>query len=85
MSRPANLYATYDQVPTLRKQWFFWLSYFVFQPLAIGILVTGDVYYPKNGEVHSFGIANRIVAGLTALFWIASFIHFIATGRLLVR
>jgi hypothetical protein len=63
-------YATYDQVPTHRRQWFFWLMWFFLAPVAVGILVTGDVYYPKRGEVRSFGIANRIVAGLIALGWL---------------
>lgn len=62
-------YATYDQVPVFRKQWFFWLAWFAFAPLAIGILVSGDVYYQKKGEVRRLGIANRIVAGLIALLW----------------
>jgi len=42
--------------------------YFTISPVAIGILLFGDVYYQKNGEVKSFGVANRIVAGILALF-----------------
>jgi hypothetical protein len=34
------------------------------------ILITGDVYYPKRGEIKSFGIANRVVAGIIGLVWI---------------
>ncbi len=60
-------YATYDQVPTHRKQWFFWLTWFLLAPAAIAILITGDVYYPKKGEVRAFGPANRIVAILIGL------------------
>jgi len=68
MSDSNTLYGSYDQVPTYRKQWFFWLMYFTISPVAIGILLFGDVYYQKNGEVKSFGVANRIVAGILALF-----------------
>jgi hypothetical protein len=68
MSKANQLFSSYDQVPYYRKQWFFWLMYFTIQPVAIGILLFGDVYYQKKGEVKSFGIANRIVAGIIAVF-----------------
>ena len=42
--------------------------YFTISPIAIGILLFGDVYYQKKGEVKSFGLANRIVAGVIAVF-----------------
>ena len=48
-------------------RWFFWLMYITITPIAITILLLGDVYYKKRGKVKSFGIANRIVAGLIAL------------------
>ena len=53
-------YATYDEVPAFRRQGFFWLTWILFSPIAIGILLTGDVYYRKKGEVRRFGIANRM-------------------------
>lgn len=61
-------YRRYSEVPYYRRQWFFWLSYFTITPVAIGILLFGDVYYVKKGEVVSFGIANRIVAGMLAVY-----------------
>ncbi|MGE0485644.1 MAG: hypothetical protein AB7Q81_15975 [Gammaproteobacteria bacterium] len=70
MGKGDPLYATYDQVPLYRKQWFFWLMYFTISPVAIGILLFGDVYYPSKGEVRSFGLANRIVAGLIGVYFI---------------
>ena len=73
-------YTSYDQVPTHRKQWFFWLTWFLFAPVAIAILITGDVYYPKKGEVRAFGLANRIVAMLIALFWSIALISGIIEG-----
>jgi len=62
------LYTSYDQVPFYRKQWFFWLMYFTISPIAIGILLFGDVFYQKKGEVRSFGLANRVVAGIIAVY-----------------
>lgn len=63
-------YTSYDQVPVYRKQWFFWITYIVFAPIALCILIFGDVYYQKKGKVKSFGLANRIVAGIIAVLWI---------------
>jgi len=60
-------YASYAEVPFYRRQWFFWISYLLLTPLAILLLLFGDVYYVKDGRVVSFGLANRIVAGLIAL------------------
>jgi len=68
MSDANKLYSSYEQVPVYRKQWFFWLMYFTIIPVAMVILLFGDVYYQKKGEVKSFGIVNRIVAGIIAVF-----------------
>ncbi|MBN1180888.1 MAG: hypothetical protein JXB49_01285 [Bacteroidales bacterium] len=62
------LYINYNQVPFYRKQSFFWLMYFLFCPIALGILLSGDVYYKKKGEVKSFGTANKIIAVIIAIF-----------------
>ncbi|MGO8756438.1 MAG: hypothetical protein ACLQHK_14585 [Gallionellaceae bacterium] len=78
MSNASRLYSSYDQVPYYRKQWFFWLMYFTISPIALGILLSGDVYYQKKGEVKPFGLTNRIVAGLI----IALFILFGIIGAL---
>ncbi len=67
MSKASDVYSSYDHVPFYRKQWFFWLMYFTIPPVAIFILLFGDVYYVKRGEVTSFGLANRIVAGIIAV------------------
>jgi len=70
MSDASQPYSTYAQVPYYRKQWFFWVMYFVLSPVAIALLLSGDVYYQKKGEVKSFGMANRIVAGIIAALWL---------------
>lgn len=69
MSDASQLYTSYDQVPYYRKQWFFWLTYFLLSPVALVILISGDVYYPKKGTIRAFGIPNRVLAGLF-LAWI---------------
>lgn len=60
-------YRNYAEVPVYRRQWFFWLTYFTISPVAIAILLFGDVYYVKKGEVVPFGVANRVVAGIIAV------------------
>ena len=80
MSASTQPYSSYQEVPYYRKQWFFWLMWFVFSPVAIGILITGDVYYSKKGEVKAFGMANRIVAGIIGAVWLVMAIASIA-GR----
>lgn len=62
-------YTDYAQVPFYREQWFFWLIYFSFIPIALGLLISGDIYYQRNGVVRSFGLANRIVAGIIGFFY----------------
>ena len=64
----SKVYLSYDRVPFYRKQWFFWLMFFTLPPIAMGILLFGDVYYEKRAEVKSFGVLNRIFAGLGAVF-----------------
>jgi len=73
-------YKTYDEVPFFRKQWFFWLSWFIFAPVALVILFSGDVYYRKKEEVVSFGTANKVVGALFCLIWIIR-VYVAVTGR----
>ncbi len=67
-------YHHYSDVPWYRKQWVFWLTYLIVTPAALGILMFGDVYYEKRGELKSFGLANRIVAGIFGVFFVLSLI-----------
>ena len=68
----ARVYSNYAEVPYYRKQWFFWILYFVpvANMVAIGLLLFGDIYYQRKGEVRSFGVANRVVAGIIAALWL---------------
>lgn len=63
-------YISYNDVPFYRRQWFFWVTYFTVTPVALGLLLFGDIYYQKRGEVASFGMANRIVAGFFGMVWL---------------
>jgi hypothetical protein len=77
MSDAKQRYSSYEEVPYYRKQWFFWLMWFVFPPVAIGILIFGDVYYKRKGQVKNFGIWEKIVAGIFAAFWFIRLIGWI--------
>ncbi|MFT5219247.1 MAG: hypothetical protein ACI822_001565 [Gammaproteobacteria bacterium] len=63
-------YADYAEVPFYRRQWFFWVLYFTMMPVALLLLLFGDIYYRKKDKIVSFGIINRIVAGLVAVIFI---------------
>ena len=71
------MYSSYQEVPYYRKQWFFWVMYFVplLNVVAIGLLLFGDIYYQSKGEVKSFGAANRVVAGILAAFILYSVVR----------
>lgn len=80
MSRQQTKYSSYDEVPFYRKQWFFWLTYVIpfLTIIALVLLVAGDIFYAKKGEVRSFGMANRVVAGIVGLLWLGNMARFIA-------
>lgn len=67
-------YLHYEQVPYHRRQWFFWICWIVFAPIAILILLTGDVHYLRQGQLTNFGMANRVVAGIIAVIWAYLFV-----------
>lgn len=55
-------YQNYGHIPFYKKQGFFWAVYFLLPPVALIILVFGDIYYLKKGIVKKFGLINRLVA-----------------------
>lgn len=79
-STGAGGFSDYQQVPFFRRQWFFWLTYIIFAPIALGILITGDVYYMKGSQIRSFGTANRVVAGIIALIWLSKVAQFVTAA-----
>jgi hypothetical protein len=60
-------YIAYSEVPFYRKQWFFWVMYFTITPVALGLLLFGEVYYQKKGKIKKFGLANKILAGILSI------------------
>jgi hypothetical protein len=69
-------YSSYSEVPFHRHQWFFWVMYFLITPVALVILLSGDVYYENSkGQLKSFGWANRIVAGILAAMILAGILR----------
>jgi hypothetical protein len=65
-----HVYESYGDVPFFRKQWFFWLSWLIFAPVALAILFSGNVFYKKKGLVVPFGPANKVVGFLLCVLWI---------------
>jgi hypothetical protein len=63
-------YKNYEEVPTINKQWFFWISYFIFFPIAVYILLFKDVYYEKKGELKKFSVLNKIIMMLITISFI---------------
>ncbi len=64
-------YKSYADVPYYRKQGFFWLTYIILPLVAVVMLACGDVYYQKGDKVKSFGMANRVIAGIVGLGYMA--------------
>jgi TPR repeat protein len=57
----------YARIPFYRKQGFFWVVYFLLPPLALIILIFGEIHYLRHGKVKKFSLANRITAILILL------------------
>lgn len=62
----------YKQLPRPRQHRTFWLLFFLAPPVAIAVLLSGDVYYLRNGEIRSFSEANAFVALVFCAVWIAN-------------
>jgi TPR repeat protein len=64
---PKQTEQDYARIPFYRKQGFFWSVYILLPPLALIILIFGDIHYVKHGKFKKFGLANRIFAILILL------------------
>lgn len=61
-------YTSYSQVPWFRKRWFAILSILVFSPIFLVIAFTGNVYFEKNGQLHTIPKnAKFVVLGISIL------------------
>ena len=46
------VYTSYDQVPWYRKEWFTWLCFFICTPALAVLLLTGESYYTRKGQLN---------------------------------
>jgi len=56
-----NMYSSYEEVPWFRRSFFVSLLTFTIWPIALGIILTGDVYYVNNGEVKTREMAAKVI------------------------
>lgn len=54
-------YTTYADVPWFRKNWFAILTGLFFSPALLPTLVSGDIYYERNGELRMYSMVARII------------------------
>ena len=52
-------YTDYSQVPWHRKNWFAILSWLIFFPVVLYLIVTGDIYYEKNGVLKTYSRGSK--------------------------
>ena len=53
-------YISYDQVPWYRKNWFAILCFLIFMPALFLVLLTGNVFYVRAGQVRRYSGLARI-------------------------
>ena len=61
-------YESYDEVPVMRRRWFFVLTVLFLIPLGIILAFSGDMYACRGGEVVKYPKSLRM--GM-AVFWLA--------------
>lgn len=57
-------YTSYDQVPWYRKNWFAILCFCLFPLILLIMMLTGDVYYEKDGQLCVYSRNARYVVFL---------------------
>jgi hypothetical protein len=65
-------YTDYSQVPWFRKNWFAILCFFIFTPALFLVLVTGDVYYKKKGQLTTYG---KVAKNFSLVWCVFTFIY----------
>ena len=73
------VYTSYDQVPWYRKEWFAWLSFFVFTPALGVVLLTGDSYYTRKGQLKTVSKGMKIFFSVLAVVYLLKLFGTIAT------
>ena len=61
-------YATYAQVPAYRRNWFAILLALLFTPALLVILLTGDVYYERGGQLRTYGTGAKVFLIIWCVF-----------------
>lgn len=54
------VYASYDQVPWYRKNWFAIACALLFSPALMVLLLTGDIYYLQKGQLKTYSKGVKI-------------------------
>lgn len=60
-------YKTIEEVPWYRTKFSAWLMFFVFPLALMPVVITGDIYYVKKGELKAVGMFGRVFGGFIAL------------------
>jgi uncharacterized membrane protein YvbJ len=53
-------FSSYDQVPWHRKNWFAIICFFIFPPGLLVVLLTGNVYYERKGQLKTYSKVAKI-------------------------
>ena len=67
--QPYLKYTSYIDVPFYQRQWFCWTTFFLVPPVAAAVVITGDVYYMRKGDLRTFSAVTRALLGVVACFW----------------
>ena len=70
-------YSAYSQVPWYRRNWFAILCFLLFMPALFLVVLTGNVFYKRGGQIRRYSVPARIflilysgLATLIVVFWL---------------
>jgi hypothetical protein len=63
-------FSSYSQVPWYRKNWFVIVCALIFAPGLLVVLLSGDVYYEKEGQLRIYSIGAKAFLTIWAIFGI---------------
>lgn len=73
---------SYEEVPWFRKRWFVILAIFLFTPITLLIVLTGDIYTKKkDGSANKLPKINRLFIGLFSLMLIMKALAWFVKNR----
>jgi hypothetical protein len=61
---------SYADVPKYRRNWFAILAFFVFPPALIYLVLSGDIYYERKGELKKYSKGAKIFLGAWCCLYI---------------